>query len=72
MSTDPQRYHRHRFPPEIISHAVWLYHRFDLSLTTLTAVRFCLAGVVVLIPTVLMGGTLPALARYVVRRKSKR
>ena len=47
-----------------------LYHRFDLSLTTLTAVRFCLAGVVVLIPTVLMGGTLPALARYVVRRKS--
>ena len=47
-----------------------LYHRFDLSLSTLTAVRFCLAGVVVLIPTVLMGGTLPALARYVVRRKS--
>ncbi len=23
---------RHRFPPEIISHAVWLYHRFCLSL----------------------------------------
>ena len=22
---------RHRFPPEIISHAVWLYHRFTLS-----------------------------------------
>jgi putative transposase len=22
----------HRFPPEIISHAVWLYHRFCLSL----------------------------------------
>ena len=21
----------HRFPPEIISHAVWLYHRFTLS-----------------------------------------
>jgi transposase-like protein len=20
-------YRRHRFPPEIISHAVWLYHR---------------------------------------------
>jgi len=32
MSNDPQRYHRHRFPPEIISHAVWLYHRFGLSL----------------------------------------
>ena len=31
MNKDPQRYHRHRFPPEIISHAVWLYHRFCLS-----------------------------------------
>lgn len=25
-------YHRHRFPPEIISYAVWLYFRFPLSL----------------------------------------
>ncbi len=24
-------YQRHRFPSEIISHAVWLYHRFCLS-----------------------------------------
>ena len=24
-------YRRHRFPPEIISHAVWLYHRVTLS-----------------------------------------
>ena len=24
-------YHGHRFPPEIISHTVWLYHRFCLS-----------------------------------------
>ena len=24
-------YHRHRFPAEIISHAIWLYHRFCLS-----------------------------------------
>ena len=24
-------YIRHRFPPEVISHAVWLYHRFTLS-----------------------------------------
>ena len=24
-------YRRHRFQPEIISHAVWLYHRFTLS-----------------------------------------
>jgi putative transposase len=25
------RYIRHRFPPEVISHAVWLYYRFSLS-----------------------------------------
>ena len=24
-------YRGYRFPPEIISHAVWLYHRFALS-----------------------------------------
>jgi len=24
-------YHGHRFSPEIISHDVWLYHRFCLS-----------------------------------------
>ena len=24
-------YHRHRFPVEIIQHAVWLYYRFPLS-----------------------------------------
>ena len=31
MNTVPRSYRRHRFPPEIISHAVWLYHRFCLS-----------------------------------------
>ena len=25
-------YRRHRFPAEIIAHAVWLYYRFPLSL----------------------------------------
>jgi len=24
-------YNRHRFPPEIIQHAVWLYYRFNMS-----------------------------------------
>jgi putative transposase len=24
-------YKRHRFPPDIISYTVWLYHRFNLS-----------------------------------------
>jgi putative transposase len=31
-TTQPSLYHRHRFPAEIISHAVWLYHLFSLSL----------------------------------------
>jgi putative transposase len=30
--TKPLRYKRHRFPPQIIAHAVWLYFRFPLSL----------------------------------------
>ncbi len=31
MNTKTLRYHGYRFPPEIISHAVWLYYRFCLS-----------------------------------------
>ena len=31
MKTPQPSYRRHRFPSEIISHAVWLYHRFCLS-----------------------------------------
>jgi len=32
MTLEPASYRRHRFPAEIISHAVWLYHAFSLSL----------------------------------------
>jgi putative transposase len=32
MTPELRSYHRHRFPAEIISHAVWLYHVFSLSL----------------------------------------
>jgi putative transposase len=31
-STRHPRYSRHRFPAEVIGHAVWLYFRFPLSL----------------------------------------
>ena len=31
MNVSPSLYSRHRFPPEIISHCVWLYFRFSLS-----------------------------------------
>ena len=31
MNNDAPSYHGYRFTPEIISHAIWLYHRFCLS-----------------------------------------
>ena len=31
MMPQPASYPRHRFPAEIICHAVWLYHLFSLS-----------------------------------------
>ena len=31
MSRPSKQYRRHRFPPQIISHALWLYNRFSLS-----------------------------------------
>ena len=31
MRQPPALYKRHRFPGELISHAVWLYYRFRLS-----------------------------------------
>ena len=32
MIQAPVSYKRHRFPPAVIAHAVWLYVRFPLSL----------------------------------------
>ncbi|EDQ03412.1 hypothetical protein DSM14862_04083 (plasmid) [Sulfitobacter indolifex] len=32
MQTQKIRYKRHRFPPQIIAHVVWLYVRFNVSL----------------------------------------
>ena len=31
MGKSASLYKRHRFPPQIIQHAVWLHHRFNLS-----------------------------------------
>jgi putative transposase len=31
MKRPASLYKRHRFPPEVIQHAGWLYHRFKLS-----------------------------------------
>jgi spermidine synthase len=48
---------------------VALYHHFHLGPMALTWVRLGLAAVVILVPSVLMGGTLPALARFVSSRR---
>jgi putative transposase len=32
MSAPTISYKNHRFPPQVIAHAVWLYFRFPLSL----------------------------------------
>ncbi|MBI1941182.1 MAG: fused MFS/spermidine synthase, partial [Acidobacteria bacterium] len=50
---------------------VVLHHRLELGPAALTAVRFGLAAVVILVPTALMGGTLPALARLVTAGQSE-
>ena len=31
MSKRKPRYHGHRFPPEIMSYAIWVYNRFSMS-----------------------------------------
>jgi len=38
VSTD--RYQRHRFPAEIVSHCVWLYYRFDISFRAVEELLF--------------------------------
>ena len=40
MPERPGHFHRHRFPAQIISHAVWLYHRFALSLRDVEELLF--------------------------------
>jgi hypothetical protein len=40
MITSASLYYRHRFPAEIISHCVWLYFRFSLSLRDVEEMMF--------------------------------
>ncbi|MHB8654276.1 MAG: fused MFS/spermidine synthase [Terriglobia bacterium] len=44
---------------------VAIYRNFNVGSAPLTAIRFALASIVILAPTILMGGTLPVLARFV-------
>ena len=51
MPDRPDHFHWHRYPAEIISYAVWLYHRFALSYRDLEELLFE-RGVVVSYETV--------------------
>ncbi len=50
---------------------VGLYQRFDLGPEALLIARFALACITILPPTILMGGTLPVLARWLASRQSE-
>jgi putative transposase len=70
--TKPMSYKRHRFPPQIIAHAVWLYFRFPLSLR-LVEEMLLERGIVVSYETIRRWGKKfgPAYARRL-RRKPPR
>src|SRR5439155_2962203 len=49
---------------------VALYYRLQLGTTGLTTLRVVLSSVLILVPSFLMGGTLPAIARFLAARRS--
>jgi spermidine synthase len=50
---------------------VGLHHRFELGPARLLITRFALASIAILPPTILMGGTLPVLARWLASRQGE-
>ncbi|MBF0524320.1 MAG: fused MFS/spermidine synthase [Deltaproteobacteria bacterium] len=48
---------------------IWLYGALELHFYLLSLVKFCVSFILVLIPTFLMGATLPVLSRYLVIRQ---
>ena len=52
MTSPSVSYKRHRFPPAIIAHAVWLYFRFPLSLRLVEEMLLERGGIVVSYETV--------------------
>src|SRR5262247_2670328 len=51
MNTSNPTYKNHRFPPEIISHGVWLYFRFCLSYRDVEELQFA-RGIIVTYETI--------------------
>ncbi len=48
---------------------VWIYRWFSLNFYALSGIRFVLCFILLIIPTILMGGTLPVLSKFMVRRR---
>ena len=73
MSKSPVSYKRHRFPPAVIAHAVWLYFRFPLSLRMIEEM-LSERGIVVSYETIRRWGRKfgPAYARQLRRKKPSR
>lgn len=71
MSTTAINYKNHRFPPQIIARAVWLYFRFPLSLR-LVEEMLLERGIVVSYETIRRWGRKfgPSYARQMRRKKS--
>src|SRR4029453_13671996 len=69
----PVSYKRHRFPPQIIAHAVWLYFRFPLSLR-LVEELLLERGIIVSYETIRRWGRKfgPAYAKQLRRRRPSR
>jgi spermidine synthase len=50
----------------------WVWREFRLSFAFFSLIRFVVAGAILLVPTFMMGATLPALAEYFARRDGRR
>lgn len=73
MSKPIVSYKNHRFPPQIIAHAVWLYFRFPLSLR-LVEEMLLERGIVVSYETIRRWGRKfgPAFAKQLHRKRASR
>jgi len=59
------------FFAELNDFYVQAYRQFDLGFASLSVIRFLLSFLVLLIPATLMGGTLPVMVKYFVRRRER-
>ncbi len=73
MNASSITYKRHRFPPQVIAHAVWLYFRFPLSLRLVEEILLE-RGIVVSYETIRRWGRKfgPVYARRLRRKKPNR